>query len=1095
MKKRKLLSLALSVVLAIGMMPSIAYAETEVEQEAVGAEGSENPVIDEPSQEAGAIVGSGETDPAPEESGSPEESGLQPNEEQTVEEGEDAVDAPVATLETLPSDIVPEGEASAEEETPTVVSESPASISYAAHVSNVGWQSSVSDGAVAGTTGRSLSMEALKVTLGTGVDGGVSVEAHVAYVGWQAAAGAGEIAGTTGRSLQMEAVRISLTGAVAENYHIYYRVHAANFGWLGWAKDGEEAGSQGYGYRMEAIEIRLVSKDAQAPEGSGEAFKRPLVAYAAHVSNVGWQPSVRDGAVAGTTGRALRMEALEVSLGSGIDGGVSVEAHVANIGWQAAVGAGQVAGTTGRSLQMEAVRISLTGAAAKSYDVYYRVHSAQFGWLGWAKNGEDAGSQGFGYRMEAIQIQLVPKDGQAPGGGEAFKKPIWEAAYAQQGETTSATVTLPTLAKLKAEGVTSVLLTARMSYGSAVTREVKQERKLSEIADEGFEFDFGDYGPFSVTADFKKGNSIVGSKTQTVGISASEYNLAPLAASFPVLLFSMAMQDVMKNGAPTIMMLDRPSAYDWDHLPRGAYGMPYLSKSSIKSTSSYTAFSRYVKDLYELNPQAQFNLYINDITCSLIHSMIYANGIPQGQYKVTLMSDGTATYSFFNEAYAVSNPQQKHQQLISLWNAAKASAYATGKVSEGYGWHGHWDSMYAVLACEPNTEWWVGRKVLFSEGGPILEQLKGDGRVIQKSVKDMLTSITNQGSAAVEEFKALYDFNDGYFTEAERQGKKVMVILGTYPEPDLESYIRLVQAYYGDEYLYYYKGHPNTPTGLDPSKQAMFDRLGVVDVDSTIAAELLLFFNPEIQLSGYDSTTYDSITDNDMACGLFNMRKEAALSSSTAARYAGMDWFATRVTSGTEQSISSLCPSGDACYLVELADGEVATKGYDIGIFNASKDTISFYSKDANGYALKKTLNNAGDVRYSAHVATEGWQGWVKDGALSGTTGKSLSIEALKISLPNQQMPGSIRYSAHVANKGWLGWVENGAIGGTVGESRQMEAIKIELTGAMADAYDVRYRVHVAKRGWMDWVENGAVAGTTGLGLRLEGIEVQLVSK
>lgn len=1088
MKKDKLLSLALSVILAVGMMPSIAYADAEIEQTPIGSEGLDAPVVDSPSQGLGDAAEHPETDPLPEEDES------LPKEEPKAEDVEQLDEAPAVST-APPSTIEAPEAARALNEDASPASESQATISYAAHVSNIGWQASVSDGATGGTTGRALRMEALKVVLGDGVDGGVSVEAHVANVGWQPAVGAGEIAGTTGRSLQMEAVRISLTGAVADSYDVYYRVHSAQFGWLGWAKDGEEAGSQGYGYRMEAIEIRLVEKDAQAPESSGEAFRRPLITYAAHVSNVGWQPSVRDGAVAGTTGRALRMEALEVALGSGVDGGLNVEAHVANVGWQAAVGAGQVAGTTGRALQMEAVRISLTGTAANVYDVYYRVHSAQFGWLGWAKNGEDAGSQGFGYRMEAIEIQLVSKGGEAPGGGEAFKKPIWETVYAQQGETTSTTVTLPTLAKLKAEGVTSVALTARMSYGSAVTREVKLEKKLSEITDAGFAFDFGDYGPFSVTADFKKGKSIAGSKTQAVGISASEYNLAPLAASFPVLLFSLSMQDVMQNGAPTILMLDRPSAYDWDHLPSGAYGMPYLTKNAIKNTSSYAAFARYVKDLYELNPNAQFNLYINDITCSLIHSVIYANGIPQGQYKITLMSDGTATYSFFNEAYAVSNPEQKHQQLIDLWNAAKASAYATGRVSDGYGWHGHWDSMYAVLACEPNTEWWVGRKVLFSEGGPILEQLKGDSRVIQKGVKDMLTSITSQGSAAVDEFKALYDFNDGYFTAAEEQGKKVMVILGTYPEPDLENYIRLVQAYYGDEYLYYYKGHPNTPTGLDSGKQAMFDRLGVIDVDSTIAAELLLFFNPDIQLSGYDSTTYDSITDDGMACGLFNMRKDAALSSSVATRLAGMDWFATRVGSGIEQPIANLCPSGDTCYLVELADSEISSRGYDIGIFNASKDIISFYSKDADGYVLKKTFNNAGDVRYSAHVATEGWQGWVKDGALSGTTGKSLSIEALKISLPNQQMPGSIRYSAHVANKGWLGWVENGAIGGTVGESRQMEAVKIELTGAMADAYDVRYRVHVAKKGWMDWVENGAAAGTTGLGLRLEAIEVQLVSK
>ncbi len=821
-----------------------------------------------------------------------------------------------------------------------------------------------------------------------------------------------------------------------------------------------------------------------------------LISYSAHVSDVGWQPSVRDGAVAGTTGRSLRMEALSVSLGAGVDGGLSVEAHVSDKGWLSAVGAGQVAGTTGESRQMEAVRLSLTGPAAAQYDVYYRVHSANFGWLGWAKNGEDAGSQGYGYGMEAIEVQLVAKDGgQAPVlDGEAFKKPIWEASYGQQGETTRATVKLPTLVQLQEAGVTSAEFTACMSYSSAVTREVKLEKKISEITDEGFAFDFEDYGPFAVTVDFKRNGQVVGSETQSVGISASEYNLAPLSATFPVVLFSLSLWDIAQSGSPTVVMLDRPSAYDWNSLPSGTYGMPFLSKNAIASTSDYTAYARYVEELYRLNPNAHFNLYINDITCSLVHSIIYANGIPQGQYKITLMSDGSATYSFFNDAYSVDDPEQKHQQLVDQWNGAKEFAYETGEVGSGYGWHGHWDSMYALLNCEPSTEWWVARKNLFTQGGPVLDELKADTRVIQKSVGTMLSDLSEKGDATVAEFKQLYDFNDGYFAEAERQGKQAMMILGTYPsEGDLESYIRLVQAYYGDDYLYYYKGHPNSPTALNPSRQEILERTGVIDVDSSIAAELILFFNPSIKISGYDTSTFDSVTDDSMACGLFDKRKAVALASDKASRYRKMDWFVTKVSSNTEEPIIELCPTGDTCYLVELSDAAIISSGNDIAIFNVTRDIISYYAKTDNGYSLTKEINNEGDVRYSAHVANEGWQAWMKDGSLAGTTGKALSVEALKISLPNQQVEGSIQYRAHVADKGWLGWVENGAVAGTEGESRQMEAIEIKLTGEIAEKYTINYRVHVASKGWMEWVEDGALAGTTGEGLGLEAIEVRLV--
>ena len=58
----------------------------------------------------------------------------------------------------------------------------------------------------------------------------------------------------------VEAVRLRLTGSLAKDYDVYYRVHASNIGWMAWAKDGEEAGTTGFGRSVEAVQIRLVKK-------------------------------------------------------------------------------------------------------------------------------------------------------------------------------------------------------------------------------------------------------------------------------------------------------------------------------------------------------------------------------------------------------------------------------------------------------------------------------------------------------------------------------------------------------------------------------------------------------------------------------------------------------------------------------------------------------------------------------------------------------------------------------------------------------------------------------------------------------------------
>lgn len=91
----------------------------------------------------------------------------------------------------------------------------------------------------------------------------------------------------------------------------------------------------------------------------------------------------------------------------------------------------------------------------------------------------------------------------------------------------------------------------------------------------------------------------------------------------------------------------------------------------------------------------------------------------------------------------------------------------------------------------------------------------------------------------------------------------------------------------------------------------------------------------------------------------------------------------------------------------------------------------------------------AGLVNYRAHVQSIGWQDWAKDGALSGTTGRALRVEALQVQLGNG-LAGSIEYCAHVQNKGWQAWTHDGAIAGTTGQSLRVEALRIRLSGDVA---------------------------------------------
>jgi uncharacterized protein YjdB/GH25 family lysozyme M1 (1,4-beta-N-acetylmuramidase) len=132
-------------------------------------------------------------------------------------------------------------------------------------------------------------------------------------------------------------------------------------------------------------------------------------------------------------------------------------------------------------------------------------------------------------------------------------------------------------------------------------------------------------------------------------------------------------------------------------------------------------------------------------------------------------------------------------------------------------------------------------------------------------------------------------------------------------------------------------------------------------------------------------------------------------------------------------------------------------------------------------------------VSYQTHVQDIGWQGFVSNGATSGTSGKSKRLEAINIKLDH--LTGGIEYQTHVQDIGWMDWVADGALSGTSGQSKRLEAIAIRLTGQVADQYDVYYRVHAQNFGWLDWAMDGQSAGTAGYSYRLEAIQIVLVPK
>ncbi len=107
-------------------------------------------------------------------------------------------------------------------------------------------------------------------------------------------------------------------------------------------------------------------------------------------------------------------------------------------------------------------------------------------------------------------------------------------------------------------------------------------------------------------------------------------------------------------------------------------------------------------------------------------------------------------------------------------------------------------------------------------------------------------------------------------------------------------------------------------------------------------------------------------------------------------------------------------------------------------------------------------------VNYRIHIQDEGWQAWHKDGEVAGTIGEALRAEAIQIAVTLKddvvtieniaKVPFGVIYTAQIENIGWQEPASDGYLSGTTGESLRMEAMRIYIS-TKVKIYGIRKRI------------------------------------
>jgi Clostridial hydrophobic W len=133
------------------------------------------------------------------------------------------------------------------------------SVTYQTHIQNFGWSKWVSDGEISGNLSVGSSLEAIRIKTGERISSeiGISYQVYIQHEGWQNPERTnGQVAGSPGRSLKIEGIKIDLINA-PNDYSIIYKVRLQGNNWSEWKKDGEVAGTEGQETSLEGIRIMI----------------------------------------------------------------------------------------------------------------------------------------------------------------------------------------------------------------------------------------------------------------------------------------------------------------------------------------------------------------------------------------------------------------------------------------------------------------------------------------------------------------------------------------------------------------------------------------------------------------------------------------------------------------------------------------------------------------------------------------------------------------------------------------------------------------------------------------------------------------------
>ncbi len=362
----------------------------------------------------------------------------------------------------------------------------------------------------------------------------------------------------------------------------------------------------------------------------------------------------------------------------------------------------------------------------------------------------------------------------------------------------------------------------------------------------------------------------------------------------------------------TYMWFYRGNTISYEHSADFIHYFPTQSTTNDKSTIDVKLIKQKVRDILDENPAAKFRLFCDDLRVRYILDIFVGNGIEFEDLSVTLLSDGTGTYSLYSGL-----TEDEYTKMDETWatyvqdyldnssdiNYTKFAADYNGQAME-------MQKFAFYISTFSNVSYWIQNpEFLKNDNSQSVNNLRYNMNIIKKDPRAIYQSLSEETRAdyqnvvlanALVGSDTLHTLQDAvnYFdAKLGNQAKDVVLILGTsyeglehnqkfidktinYYTPTLESAtsVKFKNKNYtitegstsfiaddSKEYVIgecsvklFFKGHPAHPANTELMNYFNENHIEVLPHRTPVET---LFWMYDVKVGGYQSTSFLSCYD------------------------------------------------------------------------------------------------------------------------------------------------------------------------------------------------------------------------------------------